>query len=920
MSLFSILESLLIGPLKLIFEIIFGVAYKFVGHPGLSIIFLSLVMNILVLPLYRRADAMQEAARDIDAKLHDGVAHIKKTFSGDERMMILQTYYRQNNYKPTDALKGSISLLLEIPFFMAAYQFLSHLEILQGVSFGPIKDLSTPDGLIVIGGLAINLLPILMTLVNIISSAIYLKGFPMKTKVQLYAMAVFFLVFLYTSPSGLVFYWTLNNLFSLCKNIFYKIKNPQLVIKIITTVLGIGLIPYGAFLYETTSVKRRVFLVGLGVILLLPALLPLGKKFIRVKSKEVVPNKKLFLVGSVFLTFLVGLLIPTTFIAASPQEYVDVTYFHNPLWYVLSSFCFAAGTFMIWFRVFYGLASDGAKVIFEKLIGILCVTMTVNYMFFGTKLGNISATLIYDNGMAFSLKEQLINIVAIAVAAVVTYFCITKWKSVVSTVLIIAIIAVGGMSALHMVTIKNSVDSISAETLESGGIPNFNLSTDGKNVVVIMLDRAMGEYVPYIFNEKPELKEQFSGFTYYKNTISYGGKTNFGIPAIVGGYEYTPVEMNKRDNESLVSKHNESLKVMPVLFANNNFKVTVCDPVYANYQWIPDLSIFNEYENIDAYITKGKFGDVSQKEAVIQNNNRNFFCFGIMKTMPVLLQTTIYNNGAYNKISSNKAEVAYSTQQMEGTTKATGLLSSFMESYNVLTSMPNITKVTKSDENTYLFLSTDITHEPMLLSEPDYTPAPVVDNTEYDAAHTDRFILDGNELKVETQTQVIHYHANMATLIQLGKWFDYLRENGVYDNTKIILVSDHGQSTNQLEDLFVAGRDMALFFPLFMVKDFDSKEFVTSDEFMTHADVPSLATKDLIENPVNPFTGKPINSDAKNADEHYIIDSTDWNVGINNGNTFMPSRWVRLRNHNIWDKNNWTLYNDKTVLKENKAP
>ena len=92
MSVLTILETLLIGPLKLIFEIIFVIANRVIGHPGMAIIVLSLIMNILVLPLYRRADAMQEEARDIEAKLHDGVAHIKKTFSGDERMMILQTY------------------------------------------------------------------------------------------------------------------------------------------------------------------------------------------------------------------------------------------------------------------------------------------------------------------------------------------------------------------------------------------------------------------------------------------------------------------------------------------------------------------------------------------------------------------------------------------------------------------------------------------------------------------------------------------------------------------------------------------------------------------------------------------------------------------------------------------------------------
>ena len=147
MDFFTILSTLFIGPLKLVFELIFQLANSFVDHPGISIIFLSLCMNILVLPLYRRADAMQEEARDVEMKLSRGVSHIKKTFSGDEKMMILQAYYRQNNYKPTDALKGSLSLLLEIPFFMAAYQFLSSLKILEGVSLGPIKDLAAPDGL-----------------------------------------------------------------------------------------------------------------------------------------------------------------------------------------------------------------------------------------------------------------------------------------------------------------------------------------------------------------------------------------------------------------------------------------------------------------------------------------------------------------------------------------------------------------------------------------------------------------------------------------------------------------------------------------------------------------------------------------------------------------------------------------------------
>ena len=77
MTLFEIIGSILIGPLKLLFEVIFSVAYKIIQNPGSAIIVLSLAMNILVLPLYRRADAIQIEARDTENKLKDVVAHIK---------------------------------------------------------------------------------------------------------------------------------------------------------------------------------------------------------------------------------------------------------------------------------------------------------------------------------------------------------------------------------------------------------------------------------------------------------------------------------------------------------------------------------------------------------------------------------------------------------------------------------------------------------------------------------------------------------------------------------------------------------------------------------------------------------------------------------------------------------------------------
>lgn len=923
MTFIEILETLLIGPLKLIFEVIFNVANRFVGHPGLAIIFLSLVMNILVLPLYKRADAVQEENRNVEAKLKNGVDHIKKVFTGDERMMITQTYYRQNNYKPTDVLNGSVSLLLEVPFFMAAYQFLSHLDLLNGISLGPIADLGAPDGMLVIGGITINLLPVLMTLINVISSALYLKGFPLKTKIQLYGMAAFFLVFLYTSPSGLVFYWTLNNVFSLVKTIFYKLKNPKKVLAILTAALGILLLGFTGFFYETPSVKKKVLLFGIGVVLLLPAVVGIVKSRLNLREKEqkeIVPNKKLFVVGSVTLTVLVGMLIPSVFISASPQEFVDVNSYLNPNWYVVSATCLAAGTFLVWMRVFYWLANPKGKAIFDKLVWCLCGVMLVNYMFFGTKLGIISSSLQYETGLVFGTAELFVNLLVIAIVAVGLYFVAKKWQKLPVTVLLVVAVALGGMSVVNMVKTQKSVENLSQQTESAADMPSFSLSKNGKNVIVIMLDRAMGEYVPYMFNEKPELKEQFDGFTYYDNTISYGVATNFGTPALFGGYEYTPVELNKRADELLKDKHNEALKVMPVLFAQNGYDVTVIDPPYANYQWIPDLSVYDQYPEIQTYLSKGKFSSVEQKQATVEQSKRNFFCFSIMKVMPVCTQSLIYDGGKYHQLASG---IMYSGQTAHNPSQSTGIDAGFMDAYNVLTSMPDITKITEEQTNTFQMMSNDTTHLFTILQEGSYTPAQEVDNTQYDAEHAGRFELDGKTLKMDSTFQMSHYHVNMASMLRLGEWFDYLREQGVYDNTKIILVSDHGYPHNQVEELiwdYGEGTiDLGGYFPLLMVKDFDAEGFTTSHAFMTNADVPTLAVKDLIENPVNPFTNKPLTDTEKTAHDQFITMSYKSDIEENGGNTFIPSAWFSVK-QDIWNMDNWTYIKGDITLSEHKAP
>ena len=85
----------------------------------------------------------------------------------------------------------------------------------------------------------------------------------------------------------------------------------------------------------------------------------------------------------------------------------------------------------------------------------------------------------------------------------------------------------------------------------------------------------------------------------------------------------------------------------------------------------------------------------------------------------------------------------------------------------------------------------------MLFQTPAYTPSVEVDNREYDRLHADRFTADGRTMEVKEPLHMQHYHVNMAAMLQLAAWFDSLRENGVYDNTRIIIAADHGRNLKQ---------------------------------------------------------------------------------------------------------------------------
>ena len=907
MSFLNILYTLLIGPLEYMFAAIYGMAFKMFHNPGLSIITLSMAMNFLLLPMYRRTDILQEEAIATEKKMKPYVSHFKKTFSGDERFMVLQTCYRQHHYKPTDAIKGLAPLVIEIPFFMAAYNFLSSLESLHYVPFGPIGDLGAPDGMIHIGALTLNLLPILMTAINIISSAIYTKEAPMKTKVQLYGMAGLFLVLLYQSPAGLVFYWTLNNLFSLVKNAVMKTKNPMKTLAVVMTPISIMCI---LFLFvHPMGILRSGIIFMFAVMLNIPFMLYLHKKKKKPLLKEC--NKVIvtrmdyasFFLGATAMTLLLGAMIPSSLIHSSPEEFINMELQTNPnVIYVLNTFFLMAGLFIIWMGLFFVLANSTWKRYMEMGIWSLFGIAIVNYMFFGRDYGNLSSQLVFDEMFANSRKTMLLNLMILMIVILVIVFMFWKKAQIFITIGIAIVITMIGMSGFNIIESQRTITSKIEQLKETGssGHELFHLSKSGKNVVILMMDRAIGAYVPYLFHEDKNLQEQFAGFTYYPNVVSYGGHTNFGLPAVFGGYEYTPVEMNKRDTEALRDKHNEAMRVLPELFDDHDYHVSVCNPTYVGYGWIPDLTIYAEHPEIETHLTVGKYNDKKfNNESLLKHN---MFFYAMMKVCPVIAQPSIYNEGQYFL-----SEVP-SIQTYEKNLVAQGWPSGFEDHYSVLEKLPKLTAVEEVKENTFQMLCNDTTHAPVLLQMPDYEPKDSVDNTAYDEEIPIREDASGNKIVLDNHVKIKHYHANMAAYKKIGEWLNYLRENDVYDNTKIIIVSDHGFEVGTIMEKEIDQNmtdDLSYFNPLLLVKDFNSTEFKTDETFMTNADVPTLAVKDLIPDARNPFTQKVISSEDKLQRPLYITDSHQWSTEENNGNVFHEDYWLAFQGDNIKDEESW---------------
>lgn len=892
--------SLVIYPLTQIIELVFTFGDKLFDVTGLAIIGVSAAVSLLTLPLYIVAEHWQQVERNEQKLMKSEVEKIKAVFKGNEQYMILSTYYRQQHYHPIMALRSAFGLLIQIPFFTAAYTCLSNMTALQGKSFLFIRDMGSPDALFTIGSFTVNILPIAMTLINMISGTIYTRGLSLRDKLQTYGLALLFVVILYDSPAGLVMYWTMNNLFSLIKNVFYKMKNPVKVLYYIACSLVTVFIIW-LFAGHILPVKHAL-LVSFCFALIYPA--PLYVKaanylidntFVSLRNSRQL-RTTLFALSAGGLSLIVGLLIPSLLISSSPEEFSGIDGFGNPLIFVKNTFVQSAGFFIIWASLIFFLYKERMQTLISAALALLFGSALLNAFVFPGNYGTLSKLLKFTDitNVDSSIFPIIFNLICILL--LVTALCVAikfnlhKYIYYAFAFLCVGILTVSftNFSKINKGYSSYEEKLISTSTSSSELKKIFHFSKTGRNVLYIYLDRAQARYVAPLFNEHPELNEKFSGFTFYNNTVSFNGHTLLGSPPCFGGYEYTPESMNNRTTEKLTDKTNEALRTLPRFFTEQakNFSATITDPSWANYSWIPDISIFNDLKSqgVSAYLTDGVYTDrwykdhqdTAQIDVVSSSLKRNILWYSFFKVSPLFLRPAFYNDGNY--WSTNTANDDFND---------------YLDGYSVLDYAISFSDFDSPTENSYINLINNTTHDNLFLQAPEYRPVSKV---------TDYGTSDFKNQK--------DYHSFAGAMLRVAEWLEFLKQNNCYDNTRIVLVADHGATgrENGYEwdesfDKIRPGR----YHPLLMFKDFDSKGSLKTDEcFMTNADAPTLLVQGFSENPVNPATGSPLDSHQKK--DGALICLTDIYMPYHNKSEYVftadKENWYRV-NGNIFKSENW---------------
>lgn len=340
---------------------------------------------------------------------------------------------------------------------------------------------------------------------------------------------------------------------------------------------------------------------------------------------------------------------------------------------------------------------------------------------------------------------------------------------------------------------------------------------------MLFMDRYEGSNIYKALKAIEGMDKEFDGFTYYPNTMSISDITLSSIAAVLGGHKYEPINMNKlakNENKTISELIEEAYILMPKAFHQKGYDVSYFAPDYASYdkknielQKYANISYkSNAYANF--YIKRHGAKSVLGKSQNI-DSAKYLSMVSLFKMTPFFIKSEVYQEGRWHILNLSSVIGKNFNLVMPEL--------GFMDSLSVASN-------TNSDKPTFKMFHSELTHFPHILSK----DCKIV---------SDKFPDDS--VKDSSKGKNPWYTAKCTAPIFIN-YFKWLKREGIYDNTKIIIMSDHGdwaQNNHMLESTTIKGNGIAktLYQPAFIVKDFKSHGKMKIDyRFMSNADVPAI--------------------------------------------------------------------------------
>ncbi len=191
---------------------------KYIHNYGWSIVVLTVIINILLLPLkisnirsMKKMSALQPQINAISAKYKDMSMKDPRRQKQQEETMAL---YQQHGVNP---LGGCAPMLLQMPFLFAFYKVLSIAIEMRGASWLWVTDLSQPETL------SLRILPLATLATQFLMQKMTptTTADPQQQRIMM-IMPLMFIPIFWNVASGLVLYWLTGNVVGIVQQWFFN--------------------------------------------------------------------------------------------------------------------------------------------------------------------------------------------------------------------------------------------------------------------------------------------------------------------------------------------------------------------------------------------------------------------------------------------------------------------------------------------------------------------------------------------------------------------------------------------------------------------------------------------------------------------------------------------------------------------------